>query len=71
MTIADTPQKIDLFQMLVLRSALKLEMKDIKMSRGRTAYSSIKQMFNIKGNRQKVLDQFNEIIDATQQPERE
>ena len=69
MTIADTPQKIELFQMLVLRSALKLEMKDIKMSRGRTAYSSIKQMFNIKGNRQKVLDQFNEIIREQQKGE--
>ena len=69
--IADTPQKIELYQMLALRSALKLEMVGIKMSRGRTAYSSIKQMFNLKGSRQKVLDTFNEMIDATKQTERE
>ena len=71
MIIADTPQKIDLYQMLVLRKALELEIEGIRMSRGRTAYSAIKHLFNIKGNRQKVLDTFNEIIEATKQPERE
>ena len=55
--------------MLVLRSALKLEMVGIKTSRGRTAYSAIKQMFNINGNRQKVLDIFNEIIEQQQKGE--
>ena len=69
--IADTPEQIKLYQMLVLRKMLQLEMKNIRMSRGRTAYSVIKQMFNLKGNRQKVLDTFNEIIEVTQQPERE
>ena len=73
MIIADTPQKIDLYQMLVLRSALKLEILGIKVGkRGqRTAYSAIKHLFNLKGNRQKVLDTFNEIIEATKQTERE
>ena len=71
MIIADTTEKIALYQMLVLRSALKLEMRGLKMSRGRTAYSAIKQMFNIKGSRQKVLDTFNEIIETTKQTERE
>ena len=71
MIIADTPQQIELYQMLVLRKALQLEMKNIRMSRGRTAYSSIKKEYNLKGSRQKVLDTFNEIIEATQQTERE
>ena len=66
MIIADTPQKIELYQMLVLRSALKLEIMGLKMSKGRTAYSSIKHLFNLKGNRQKVLDTFNEIIEQQQ-----
>jgi len=42
---------------------------ECKMSRGRTAYSAIKQMFNIKGSRQKVLDIFNEIIEVQQKGE--
>ena len=69
MSIIDKPEQIELYQMLVLRSALKLEMLGLKMSRGRTAYSSIKQIFNIKGSRQKVLDIFNEIIEQQQKGE--
>ena len=46
-------------------------MLGLKMNRGRTAYSAIKQMFNLKGSRQKVFDAFNEIIETTKQTERE
>ena len=67
--IIDNPNHIELWQMLVLRSALKLEILGLKMSRGRTAYSEIKHMFNIKGSRQKVLDIFNEIIEVQQKGE--
>ena len=67
--IIDRPEQIQLYLMLVLRSALKLEMVGIKMSKGRTAYSAIKQLFSIKGNRQKVLDTFNEIIKEQQKGE--
>ena len=69
--IIDRPEQIELYQMLVLRQALKLEMMGLKMSKGKTAYSAIKKIFNLNGNRQKVLDTFNEIIEATQQTERE
>ena len=60
--IIDRPEQIQLYQMLVLRSALKLEMLGLKMSKGRTAYSAIKKIFHLNGSRQKVLDPFNEII---------
>jgi len=69
MIVADTPQKIELYQMLVLRSALKLEMLGMKISKGRTAYSAIKKMFNLKGSRQKVFDIFSEIIEEQQKGE--
>ena len=69
MIIADTPQQIELYQMLVLRQALKLEMMGLKMSKGKTAYSAIKKIFNLNGNRQKVLDTFNEIIEIQQRGE--
>ena len=67
--IIDKPEQIALYQMLVLRSALKLEMVGLKMSRGRTAYSAIKHIFKLKGSRQKVLDLFNEIIKEQQKGE--
>ena len=67
--IIDRPEQIELYQMLVLRSALKLEMLGIKTSRGKTAYSAIKYLFNLKGSRQKVLDILNEIIEVQQKGE--
>ena len=69
MNIIDKPEHIDMYQLLTLRKALELEMKGLRISRGRTAYSAIKQMFNIKGSRQKVLDIFNEIIEVQQKGE--
>lgn len=56
-----TGYQIDRFRLLVLRSALKLEIKGMK-KRGKSAYSIIKQEFNLKGSKQKVLNQFNDII---------
>ena len=67
--IIDRPEQIQLYQMLVLRSALKLEMLGLKMSKGRTAYSAIKKIFHLNGSRQKVLDIFNEIIKEQQKGE--
>ena len=69
LNVIDEPEQIELYHLLVLRKALELEMKGLKRSRGRTAYSSIKHMFNIKGSRQKVLNIFNEIIEVQQKGE--
>ena len=45
MIIADTPEKIDLYRMLVLEKMLRLEILGIKMTKyGQpTAYSAIKK----------------------------
>ena len=63
MIIADTPYKIDLLRLLYLRRNLRLEVAGLK-GRGRTAYSVLKQELGIKGDRQKVLDQVNQMIQA-------
>jgi len=63
MMIADTPYKIDLLTLLYLRRNLRLEVVGLK-GRGRTAYSVLKQELGIKGNRQKVLDQVNQMIQS-------
>ena len=73
MIIADTPEKIDLYRMLVLEKMLRLEILGIKMTKyGQpTAYSAIKKEYKLKGNRQNVWDTFNQMIEATKQQERE
>ena len=57
-----TGDDIQEYRLIVLRSALKLEIKGIRMHRGRTAYSIIKEEFGLKGNRQRVLEQFEELL---------
>jgi len=41
----------------------RLELKGIK-HRGRTAYSIIKEELNLKGSREKVLEQLNLLLDS-------
>ena len=52
------------FRLIALKHALDLEIKTgMKVSRGRTAYSIIKNEFNLKGNKQKVLNQFTKLVE--------
>lgn len=46
---------------LTLRRALMLEIKGMKHSRG-SAYATIKREFNLKGNKQSVLEQFTDML---------
>jgi hypothetical protein len=63
--VVDTPDGIAFFQMCARRGALALELKGLKRSRGRTAYSICKEVYGLKGSRQSVLDQMNALIEAT------
>ena len=59
----DTPEKIQAARLLVLRKGLTLETKGLRLSRGRTAYSIVKEEFGFKGNKIKVLEQFEEMLE--------
>ena len=63
MMIADTPYKIDLYALLSLRAALRMEVVGLK-GRGKSAYSIAKQELGVKGNKQKILDQVNQMIQS-------
>ena len=64
--IADTPYKIELYGLSALRAALRLEVVGLK-GRGKSAYSIAKQELGVKGNKQKVLDQVNQMIQSIKQ----
>ena len=66
MMIADTPYKIDLLKLLYLRRNLRMEVAGLK-GRGKSAYSIAKQELGVKGNKQKVLDQVNQMIQSIKQ----
>ena len=51
-----------LFSFIALESALRLEVKGMKRSSGRSAYSIVKDRYQLKGSKQRVLEQFNQIV---------
>jgi hypothetical protein len=53
--------QVKVARILTLQAMLKLEIKGMTRS-GRSAYSILKEEFNLKGNKQKVYDQMAEII---------
>tara|TARA_B100002019_G_scaffold11120_1_gene8952 strand:- start:4118 stop:4327 length:210 start_codon:yes stop_codon:yes gene_type:complete len=61
-TVLDTPEQIEMFRYHTLLRGLRLEMQGLQMSRGRSCYSIIKQEFGLKGNKQKVYDQFKQLL---------
>ena len=62
MIVADTPQKIEAFRLLALKSALRLEIAGMKRSRGPSACAIIKSEFGLKGNKQYVMIQYLDIL---------
>jgi hypothetical protein len=61
MTQVFTGDAITIFRQRVLLSALKLECKGMKRN-GPSVYSIIKREYNLKGTKQRVLEQFESMI---------
>lgn len=55
--VLDTPDQIQAWYLLSMRSRLSLEIKGLKFKDGST-YAHIKRTYGYKGNRQSVLEQF-------------
>jgi hypothetical protein len=61
MITLDTPEQIDMFRFLSLKSALKLECLGMSR-RGQSAYSIAKAEYGFKGNKKSVLEQMEQIV---------
>ena len=61
MITLNTPEQIDMFRFLSLKSALKLECLGMKR-RGQSAYAIVKAEYGLKGNKKSVLEQMEQII---------
>lgn len=66
MTIINTEQGIKDFQFLARKHALSLEIKGLK-KRGRSTYSICKEEYGLKGNRESVLKQMEQLWRETQE----
>ena len=56
------PNQIALDRLLTLRAGLRLEIRGLKVSKGRSCYAIIKQEFGLKGDRASVLEQFENYL---------
>ena len=56
------PNQIALYRLLTLRAGLRLEIRGLKVSKGRSCYAIIKQEFGLKGDRASVLEQFENYL---------
>ena len=62
MTTLTDKDQINLYHMMSQRTALKLELKGLKHSRG-SVYAHIKRTYGLRGNKQSVYTQFCELIE--------
>ena len=56
------PNHIELYAMQCQKQALRLEIYGMKR-RGSSAYALIKEIYGLKGSKQRVLEQFTKIIE--------
>lgn len=61
--ILDQPDQIRFAQLCARKGALHLELKGLRRSRGRSAYAICKQVYGLKGSRQKVYEQMCELVE--------
>ena len=64
MTVLDTPNQIEAFRQRTLLRGLQGEIMGLKLCRGRSCYSIIKEEFGLKGSKQKVYDQFKQLLEG-------
>ena len=59
----DTPEQIQMARYLTMRAGLQLEIQGMRLTRGVSCYKMIKDTFGLKGSKQKVLDQFETMLE--------
>jgi hypothetical protein len=62
MTVIDTPEGINAYHLLAQRGALKLEIRGMHHSSGRSISAHLKRTYGFKGNKQSVLEQFEAML---------
>jgi hypothetical protein len=60
--VCDTPDTINAYRLLALRSMLKLELKGMKRSRGPSAFAMVKTQFGFKGSKASVSEQYEKYL---------
>ena len=62
MTTLNTPTQIDAYRLATLRTGLRLEIKGMRMSKGKTCYAILKTL-GFKGSRESILQQVTDEVE--------
>ena len=62
MTALTTPEQIEAYRLATLRSGLRIELRGMRMTRGRTCYAMLKDM-GFTGSRDKVFADVTSVLD--------
>ena len=60
--ILTEPTQIEAFRQRTLLKGLEAELMGMRLCRGRSCYSLIKEQFGLKGGKQKVYNQFKQLL---------
>lgn len=63
MSRPDDATKIDTWQLMRMRAALRLEIKGMRHSSGRSIFAHLKRTYGFKGTRDEVLTQLSKLIE--------
>lgn len=58
-----TGRHIQLFRLITMKQALILESRGLRMSRGAAASTVVRKQLGLRGNREKLLEQLQAMID--------
>ena len=61
-TVITGKENIQAYRLMVLRTGLKAEINGMRLTRGRTCYAVIKEEFGLRGNKQNVLNQYEDLL---------
>jgi len=62
-TLFDGPKAVNFFRMNALLSGMRLELRSgMKLSRGPSCFTRVKKEYGLKGNKQKLIEQFENLV---------
>jgi hypothetical protein len=61
--VFDGPEAVNFFRMNVLLQGMKTELKTgMRLTRGHSCFTRVKQEYGLKGNKQKLIEQFEKLV---------
>lgn len=61
--VLTNPMAIQTFRLMTLRKGLIAEVGGTQLTSGRSCYAIVRDEFDLRGNRERVLEQFDVIVD--------